>query len=87
MAFEWNQNKSDATKADPARGFDFAFASRAWDDPDGIDFPARSTTEPRAARIAKIDGKLYAVFYTLRGTNIRIISARRARPNEEKLYG
>lgn len=85
MGFEWDPAKSDKVKAE--RGIDFAFARRAWDDAEGVEFPARSETEPRFARVARIDGLLYVVLFTTRGDNIRIITVRRARPNEEKLYG
>lgn len=85
MHFEWDHAKSDQTNAD--RGLDFTFATRLWADDNGVEFPARSDTEPRWARIARVDGSIYVVFFTMRRERVRIISVRRARPNEEKVYG
>ena len=42
--------------------------------------------EPRKLAIGKIDGKFWTVIFTLRGMTIRMISARRSRDNEKKLY-
>jgi uncharacterized DUF497 family protein len=39
-----------------------------------------------AALLAMLEGKLWAALYTPRENKIRIISVRRARNNERKLY-
>jgi uncharacterized DUF497 family protein len=57
-----------------------------WGDPDSIGFPAKSEDEDRYALLAMLNGKLWVVFHTHRDGKIRIISARRARNNERKLY-
>ncbi len=42
--------------------------------------------EERYITIGELNNHIIAVIYTLRNENIRIISARRARKNEEKEY-
>ena len=42
--------------------------------------------ETRWALIAKIEGKTWTAIYTLRGETIRLISVRRARVKEVRLY-
>ncbi len=67
-------------------GIDFVRAQMIWRDPNRLAFPARSDVEPRWVVIGKIDGRLWAAVFTQRETAIRIISVRRARPNEERDY-
>ena len=57
-----------------------------WMDPNRLAFPARSDVEPRWVVVGKIEGRLWAAVFTQRETAIRIISVRRARPNEERDY-
>lgn len=40
----------------------------------------------RYVRVGELNGKCFAVVYTLRGDTIRIISFRRARDGEERKY-
>ena len=47
---------------------------------------AKSDTEPRYALIALYKNKLWTAFYTVRYKKIRIISFRRSRMQERKLY-
>jgi uncharacterized DUF497 family protein len=42
--------------------------------------------ELRKLAIGKIGGKFWTIIFTLRGETVRIISARRSRDNEKKLY-
>ena len=42
--------------------------------------------ERRKLAIGKIGGKFWTVIFTMRGGVVRIISARRSRDNEKKLY-
>jgi uncharacterized DUF497 family protein len=84
MEFEFDPAKSELNKA--KHGLDFEGAQALWNDPDGIGFPAKSDDEDRFALIAMLQQKLWVAFYTPRENRIRIISVRRARTNERKLY-
>jgi uncharacterized DUF497 family protein len=86
MEFEWDEAKSDACFT--MRGFDFAYALRAFLDPDRV---IRKDTrwdygEDRYQLVGVIDERLFFVTYTLRGAYIRIISARRANQREVQNY-
>lgn len=84
MEFEYDSEKSRSNKA--KHGIDFDEAQSLWNDPDCIGFPAKSDDEDRYALLAMLNGKLWVAFYTCREDKIRIISTRRARINERKLY-
>jgi uncharacterized protein len=84
MAFEYDPIKSQLNKAKHRIDFDEAQAS--WQDENGIEVQAKSTTEPRYLRVAMLNNKLWSAFFTIRDNNIRIISVRRAQDNEEDLY-
>lgn len=76
--------KSQANEA--KHGIDFEQAKKFWADNDRWIIPARSETEPRWAMLAQHGAKVWAAFYTLRANRVRLISVRRARPNEEATY-
>ena len=61
-------------------------AQELWKDLYALQIQAKSDTEPRFALIARMEGKVWSVFFTERSSKIRIISARRSRTNEEDLY-
>ncbi|STZ76484.1 BrnT family toxin [Bergeriella denitrificans] len=82
--FEFDPNKSAANLE--KHGIDFIAAQELWQDDYRLAVPAKTEGEVRYALIAKLDGKVWTAIYTPRGGNIRIISVRRARDNEEKLY-
>ena len=87
MEFEWDDAKSDACFK--RRGFDFAYATRAFLDPHRIvaqDTP-RDYGEDRFRLIGMIDERTYVVVYTLRGSAVRIISARKANKKEVADHG
>jgi hypothetical protein len=84
MEFEYDPVKSQTNKE--KHSIDFDEAQVLWLDEDRVKFPARSDTEERHALIAKNDEKIWVAFYTMREAAIRIISVRRARENEEKIY-
>jgi uncharacterized protein len=85
MKFEFDPAKSAANKA--KHGIDFVEAAALWDDPDYIERPARSATEPRVQVIGRIAQILWSAFVTIRHEEtIRIISVRRARQDEERRY-
>jgi uncharacterized DUF497 family protein len=84
MEFEYDPIKSQTNKE--KHGIDFDEAQALWLDEDRVEFPAQSDTEVRHALIAKNDEKIWVAFYTMREIAIRIISVRRARENEERIY-
>lgn len=86
VAFEFGPEKSARTRDDPNRGIDFEEAQKLWLDPNHIEIPLPFQPEPRLAVIGRIHSKIWTAIVTQRGANIRIISVRRAHPNEEKIY-
>ncbi len=67
-------------------GIDFNSAKRLWDDPYLIEIPAKTDDEERYLVIAVLDGKHWSGVITYRGKNIRIISVRRSRKTEVRVY-
>lgn len=86
MNFEWDEAKSEACFIQ--RGFDFAYAARAFFDPDRfVRADARhSYGEARYQLMGRIEGRLFVVVYTPRRNANRIISARKANQREVKDY-
>lgn len=84
MRFEFDPEKSAANQV--KHGIDFVEAQAIWMDPDRLEIPARSLDEPRHQVIGRIDEKTWSAFITYRHETIRIISVRRARPEEETRY-
>ena len=86
MQFEWDEAKSDASFKE--RGFDFAYAARAFFDPDRIVHTdaRRSYGEERYQLMGMIEQRLFVVVYTPRHSAIRIISARKANQREVRNY-
>ena len=70
------------------RGFDFAYAVRAFFDPHRsvVQDRRRDYGEDRYRLLGVIDGRAYIVVYTVRGSAIRIISARKANGKEVANY-
>jgi uncharacterized DUF497 family protein len=84
MDFEWDAKKNRANKA--KHGIDFDTATELWNDPDRIEIQTNFPDENRNALIGKIGKKLWAAIFTRRVNAIRIISVRRSRKKETKLY-
>lgn len=84
MRFEFDPAKSAANRS--KHGIDFMEAQAIWDDPDRLEIPARNLDEPRYQVIGRIGQKTWSAFITYRNETIRIISVRRARPEEEARY-
>ena len=82
--FEFDDAKSQANKA--KHGIDFAEAQELWRDPDLLEVPARTEDEPRYVVIGMLEGRHWSAVITYRGSNIRLISVRRARVEEVALY-
>ena len=84
MRFEFDSAKSAANRV--KHGIDFVDAQEIWTDRDRIEVPARSLDEPRYQVIGRIGETTWSAFVTYRNEKIRIISVRRARPEEEARY-
>ena len=86
MEFEWDEAKSDACFAD--RGFDFAYVAHAFLDEDRIVGVDRRWDygEDRYRLLGAVEGRVFVVIYTMRGSTIRIISARKANRTEVREY-
>jgi len=67
-------------------GIDFERARELWLDPQRIEIEARSAGEPRFMTVGTIDGRHWSAVFTYREDAVRLISVRRARPDEIALY-
>jgi uncharacterized DUF497 family protein len=59
----------------------------SWTIIGSLSTPPADDGEERRKAIGLIDGKLYTVVYTLRGSVCRLISARRSNAKESRSYG
>ena len=86
LDFEWDEAKSEACFQ--ARGFDFAYAARAFFDPDRVvqADTRHSYGEERFQVMGRIEQRLFVIVYTPRRDAIRIISARKANQREVRDY-
>ena len=84
MDFKCDRPQSEANKA--KHGIDFDAAQALWQDPALIEIPARVMDEPRSLTIAQWAGHHGSAMFTRRSERIRLISMRRARAEEVKVY-
>ena len=85
MIFEYDGNKSLINRS--KHGIDFEQAKELWNDPYSFELPSsQSEDEDRLLVLGKINSKNYTAIITYREENIRIISVRRSREKEIKLY-
>lgn len=84
MEFEDDPEKSGSNLE--KHGIDFEQAKELWIDERALVVAARSTEEERFAIFAQLGDKIWACIFTLREDRTRIISARRARDEEEEKY-
>ena len=86
MEFEWDDAKSDACHTH--RGFDFTRAIRAFLDDRRIVARdrRRAYAEDRYRLLGTIEGRVFVVICTMRGSVVRIISARKANARETREY-
>lgn len=84
MVFEFDENKSEKNKE--KHGIDFIEAQKLWDDPFRLEIPAKTIDESRFLVIGTIENHCWSAIFTYRSGKIRIISVRRSRDNEKKLY-
>jgi uncharacterized protein len=85
MAFEWDEQKRESNLA--KHGVDFRDIPALFDG-DTLKFidEREGYGETRIYCLGEIEGQIYAVAYTWRGENRRIISARRANDRERRHY-
>lgn len=84
MKFEYDQKKSKINKN--KHGLELEEAKALWLSP-FVEIEANTVDEPRFMVIGTIKEKFYSCIYTVRGGDvIRLISARRSRKSEEKIY-
>ncbi len=84
IMFEFDDRKSQANLS--KHGINFMDAQLLWSDPGLLEIPVKTEDEPRYLVIGMINGKLWSAVITYRGENIRLISVRRSRNEEVKLY-
>ena len=83
-SFEFDAQKSETNRT--KHGIDFVEAQGLWNDPMLLEIPAKTEDEPRFLVIGQIEGKHWSAVITYRGSNVRLISVRRARKEEVALY-
>ena len=84
MDFEYDSDKSAANKA--KHGIDFVEAQALWSDPRLLEAPVRTDDEPRFLVVGRLRGRHWSAICVRRGSNVRIISVRRARKKEIERY-
>ena len=84
MEFEFDKQKSRSNKE--KHGIDFVEAQTLWHDISRVEIPARTKDEPRMLVIGEINMKCWTAVVTCRGIKTRIISVRRSRPEEVRMY-
>ncbi|MHB8370047.1 MAG: BrnT family toxin [Leptospirales bacterium] len=84
IRFEFDEIKSQSNLS--KHGINFIDAQLLWTDPSLLEIPAKTEDEPRYLVIGLINGKHWSAVITYRGANIRLISVRRSRNEEEVLY-
>ncbi len=84
FTFQFDHNKSQSNK--DKHGIDFEQAKLLWHDSLLVEIPAKTTDESRFLVVGQISEKHWSAIITYRNNNIRIISVRRSRPEEVKIY-
>ena len=84
LPFEFDSQKSQSNLK--KHGIDFVEAQLLWLDPYLLEIPTKTVDEPRYLMIGKILDKHWSAVITYRDESIRIISVRRARIEEVKIY-
>lgn len=87
LGFEWDEEKAKANLK--KHRVDFDEATTVFTDPFSITIhdPDHSADEQRYIDIGRSEkGRVLVVVYTERGSNIRLVSCRKAAPSERKLY-
>ena len=82
-AFEWDERKADRNRA--KHGIDFEEAAEVFYGPTIVHRSDRNNEE-RWTALGYLEDRLIVVVFTWREQVVRIISARKARKNEERGY-
>jgi uncharacterized protein len=84
--FEWDERKRRRNLAD--RGVDFFDVLSVFEAPQRLEFEdiRKHHGERRHVILCPVEGRLFHVTYTMRGSNRRIISARKANRREQRIY-
>jgi uncharacterized DUF497 family protein len=82
--FEFDPDKSAQNAA--KHGIDFIEAQALWETETVSVASNQNVLEPRELAIGRIGDRIWTAIITRRNDRIRIISVRRARPNEEETY-
>lgn len=83
MKFEYDNAKSKANKE--KHGIDFEEAKELWENP-YVEVPSKYNDEQRKLVIGRIQQKFWTAIITERKGIVRLISIRRSRIEEKKLY-
>jgi len=86
LRFEWDEPKAAQNIA--KHSLPFEYAARVFLDPNRLDGEGtrRPYGEERRLTLGSIEGRVYAVAYTMRGEIVRLISARKANRRERRKY-
>jgi len=86
MTFEWDGAKAEQNVV--KHGVPFEYAARVFRDEHRLDAPdaRHDYGEERRLTLGEIEGRIYAVAYTMREKVVRLISARKANEREQKQY-
>ena len=84
MRFEYDPDKNAENKR--KHGIDFEEAQALWADSALVEIPARTSDEARWLLIGKIERTHWSAVITRRGENVRLISVRRSRDEEVRIY-
>ena len=82
--FEFDAAKSESNRT--KHGIDFVVAQGLWNDPMLLEIPAKTDDEPRFLVVGQMSGKHWSAVVTYRDEHVRLISVRRSRPEEIRLY-
>ena len=83
MQFEYDRQKSVTNWA--KHGISLEEAQQLWA-VSAVEIKARTVGEERWMIIGYLQRRCYSCIFTMRQDVVRLISARRSRPNEERLY-
>lgn len=84
MVFEWDKEKSESNFK--KHGIDFETARKIWLDENRVEIEAPYPIEKRWVEIGAIGDKVWTAIFTIREDAVRIISVRRSRTKEKKIY-
>ena len=84
MKFEWDGEKSVSNLE--KHGIDFGHARKIWLDEKRVEIEVPHPIERRWIEIGTIGDKLWTAIFTVRNDAVRIISVRRSRAKEKKIY-